>query len=181
MARRRTDDAVPRGPGNSLAVHDHAARQHQPAPERPAPQRPQERRRADAVGRDVAGDVVEVDAQADHRRLVADRVDAVDRGLHRLDVGDVGEPDVDRRQARRRRDAIEDPDVGTAGDQLLDDVRADEAGAAGDENLHRARLAARPDRDDVRTHNIVETVGATSGGMMAAPRTRSDLLSITVR
>ena len=52
-------------------------------------ERAQQHRGAEVVVGDVVGDVAEVDAEADHRRLVADRVDARDRARDRVRVAHV--------------------------------------------------------------------------------------------
>ena len=97
----------------------------------------------------VVGDVGEVDAEADHGRLVADRRDALDRA-RRPRPGRGRRP----RSARRavevvrplavggRAERVEHADLGPAREQRVDDVGADEAGAAGDEDrpARRARL-----------------------------------------
>ena len=88
----------------------------------------------------VVGDVLEVDAEADHGRLVADGVDAVQRALDGLGVADVvavGE--------------IEHPDVVPVLAQRIDDVRADEAGATGDEDHGRTVGALGPRCAGMRT------------------------------
>ena len=74
------DVAVLVAPVPALAVDDHAAGQHQPAPERPPPQGLEQGGGAGVVVGDVGADVAEVDAQPDLGRLVADGVDAGDRG-----------------------------------------------------------------------------------------------------
>ena len=107
-------------------------------------QRPQQLRRAEIVVRHVVRRVGEVDPEADHRRLVADRVDPADgvprastsrRSTHRY-VGAVVQV-VGRRRVGRREEVIDDHDLVAAVDQLVDDGRADEAGAAGHQDSHR--------------------------------------------
>ena len=81
----------------------------------------------DDVGRHVA----EVDPQPDHRGLVADVVDAVERALDRIGVADVGSgPEV------------EHADVLAGGAQRVDDVRAHEPCASGDQHEHDLSLRA---------------------------------------
>ncbi len=79
--------------------------------------------------RDVVGHVEEVDAQPDHPGLVADVVDAGERALDRIGVADV--PSGPR---------VEHADVVAGGAQRVGDVRADEAGASGDEHEHHASV-----------------------------------------
>ena len=89
-----------RGPGatgpcscagvGALAVDDHRAGEDQPTDA--GPRHPgQQDGGPEVVVPGVGGQVVEVDAEADHRRLVRDRVDAVERAV-----------DGDRRRGRRR-------------------------------------------------------------------------------
>ena len=116
--------------------------EHEPAGEAPARERAQQHGGAQVVVRDVVGDVAEVDAQADHRRLVADRVDAARArrstasGVAHVASGPRSTPsDVVRPPARRRvGECVEHAHPCPSGDERVDDVRADEAGSAGDED-----------------------------------------------
>ena len=95
---------------------------------------------------DVVGDVADVGAEADHRRLVADVIDAAQRAGHGRAVAHVALDELGRRIEVVRAGGVgggmqpvEDPHVVAAREQRVDDVRADEAGAAGDEHAaHRA-------------------------------------------
>ena len=86
----------------------------------------EQHRRAEVVVADVVADVVEVDAEADHRRLVADRVDAGERRPHGGGIADVAEDVVDVGRVVPQRSQVEDAHFLAAVDELLDDVRADE-------------------------------------------------------
>ncbi len=78
---------------------------------------------------DVVGRVGEVEAEADHRRLVADRVHPLDRG--RRD-GRVGEVALDQLGGRVQvvgaagvgggMEAVEDADLAAFGDEQIDQV-----------------------------------------------------------
>ena len=107
-------------------------------------QRPEQNRGAEIVLGDVVGDVGEVDAEPDHRRLVTHRVDAPgglrDRGeiLHVVPVIlDSWIEVVGTAAVSGRMQAVEHDDFVVGGDQLIDDVRADESGAAGHEDAHQ--------------------------------------------
>ncbi len=100
----------------------------------------QQDRRPGVVVVDVVGHVVEVDAEADLRGLVGDRVDAA----HRIGDGG-GIAHVARAPLRpgivdgAGLPEVEDAHLRARVEQRLDDVGADEAGAAGDEDAHRRR------------------------------------------
>ncbi len=84
---------------------------------------------AEVVGGDVVADLGEVEAEADHRRLVADRVDPLDRG--RGDGG-VGEVALDQLGGRVQvvgaprvgggMEAVEDAHLVPFGDEQIDQV-----------------------------------------------------------
>ena len=125
---------------------------------RPRKRRRASARRSTAVPRslcdDVVGHVEEVDAQPDHRGLVADVVDAGERALDGIGVADV--PSGPR---------VEHADVVAAGAQGVGDVRADEAGASGDEHEHHAqRTAVTRDRE-----GVLRTCSASRNGIAAGP------------
>ena len=111
-------------------------------PVKPRGERAQQHRRAEVVVGDVVGDVAEVDAEPDHRRLVADRRDAVDRARDHVRIADVALDQLGARVEVVRPLAVRglEQDVSStrtsrpAREQRVDDVRADEAGAAGDED-----------------------------------------------
>ena len=84
----------------------------------------------------VAGHVAHVDAQADPGRLVAHRVHAVDRRPGHRRVTQVADEVLGAGVLPQRFLAVEDPDAGAARHQLVDDVRPDEAGPAGDQDPH---------------------------------------------
>ena len=135
----------------ALAVDDHARGQHERAVEAARGERAQQLRRPEVVVGDVVGDVAEVDAEADHRRLVADRGDAFQRALEHVAVAHVALDElgalvevVGPLAVRGLEQQVEDPHVVTLLEQGVDDVGADEAGAAGDEDHRRGRLASGP-------------------------------------
>ena len=147
-ARRRPDDPVLRAGVAALAVDDHARGEHEPAREPRRRQRAQEHGGAEVVVGHVVGDVADVGAEAHHRRLVADRSGAGDRPRGRGGVADVAlEPlgarvEVVRPLAvRGRQQAVEDAHLVPALEQRVDDVGADEAGAAGDEDRSQGARA----------------------------------------
>ena len=71
------------------------------------------------------------------RREVHDRIAALDGGADSVAIGEVRERGVDLALGvPGRRDEVEDPRLVACYGQLVDDVRADEARAAGNENLH---------------------------------------------
>ena len=82
-------------PVPAFAVHDHAARQHEPPPEALLVQRGQQDGGAGVVVADIRGRVGEVDTQTDHGGLVADGVDARDRHAHGVGVTNVGSVNID--------------------------------------------------------------------------------------
>ncbi len=106
-------------------------------------------RGAGVVRRDVVGGVLEVDTEADLRRLVADDVDALECRFERGAVADVA---VHERQALLLVGAddlggvavhvvaqrVEDADLVALGEGAADDRGADEARAAGDEQAAHA-------------------------------------------
>ena len=113
----------------ALAVDDHAAGEDQRAAEVGARQRREQPRGAEVVGGDVVGDLGEVEAEADHRRLVADRVDPLDRGRRDGGVGEVALDQLGGRvqvvgpaRVGGRMEAVEDPDLAPLGDQQIDEV-----------------------------------------------------------
>ena len=90
---------------------------------------------------DVVGDVAEVDAEPDHRRLMADRGDALDRAGDHVRVAHVALDQLGARievvrplAVRGRQQACRARAPRARLEQRVDDVRADEAGAAGDED-----------------------------------------------
>ena len=105
-------------------------------------QRAQQHRGPEVVVGDVVGDVAEVDAEPDHRRLVADRRDA--RRSARGDDVRVAHVALDQLGARvevvgplavrGRQQHVEHAHLVPALEQRVDDVGADEPGAAGDED-----------------------------------------------
>ncbi len=120
------------------------------APELAAVQGAEQHRAPEVVVVHIVGDVVEIDTEADHRGLMGDGVDAGDGCLDRGRVGDVA-PDILRRRitplgprpVRSRKQHVEHPDLVTVVHEGVDDVRSDEAGAAGHEHAHQARTRGK--------------------------------------
>jgi hypothetical protein len=140
-ARRRSDDAVLGARVAALAVDDHARGEHEPARESAPGERPQQLGGRQVVVRHVGGQVVQVDAEAHHRGLVRDVVDAVgdalgDRGVAQVALDPLGRrvEVVRPRAVRRGQQRVDRADGVPGGEQLVDDVRADEPGAAGHED-----------------------------------------------
>jgi hypothetical protein len=125
----RSDDAVSRASIAAVAVDDHAARDYQSASELASVQRAEQATGAEIVAADVFIDVIEVDAEADHGRVVRDRVDAIESGVQRGCVGHVG-PYVfgvivevfGFVVVRRGVQDVDDDDLVTVGDQTVDDM-----------------------------------------------------------
>ena len=134
VARRGAGRARPspcsRAPVATLAVDDHAARQHEAAGEaarRSAPAAPRCRGRCGPR----SGDVVEVDAEPDHRGLVADRVDAArprdgdgGRDVAHEQLGAADEVRARRRAPREQR--VDGTHLVAVREEGVDDVGADE-------------------------------------------------------
>ena len=129
----------------ALPVDHHRAGQHQP-PDLRAVHRGEHDGGAEVVVTDVRGQVLQVHAEPHHRRLMAHGVDAVEGVVRQLtDVGmqPLG-PVVGRgRPAVRGETAVDggeqgvqDPHLVTGVEQGRHDVAADEAGAAGDQDVH---------------------------------------------
>ena len=111
-----------------------------------AGERAQQLRRREVVVADVLRQVAEVDADADHRRLVRDGAGAGDRAGRDVRVAQVAlDPlravrrSLGALAVRRGQQRVDDPHGMAGGQQALDDVRADEAGAAGHED-HVSRI-----------------------------------------
>jgi hypothetical protein len=106
----------------------------------------QQGRGAQVVVAHVVDDIAELLAQADHGRLVADRIDAVQGTVQHaggLRVGQVGVEVLDvvaqvggPAGMGARVEAVEGDDLVAGLDQEVDDVAADEAGPAGDQDAH---------------------------------------------
>ena len=104
-------------------------------------ERAQQHGGAEVVVADVVRDVADVGAEAHHRRLVADRGGAGDGPRGRGGIADVALDPLRARvevvrplAVRGRQQAVEDAHLVAALEQRVDDVGADEAGAAGDED-----------------------------------------------
>ena len=131
---------------------------------RPANRRAASRLSSTADTQVVVGNVIlhveDVLAQANHGRLVTDRVHPVKRRIDRRGI-----PDVALNKLRARIEVIRTPDIGSrqqgvqnpdlvAGRyELVDDVRSDEPGSAGDEDH-----ASRPYVTDARAPRRVRTL-----------------------
>ena len=160
-ARRRAHDAVLGAGVAALAVDDHAGGEHQPAGEAARGKRLEQDGGAEVVVADVVGDVLEVAAEADHRRLVTHRGHARHRAGDGVRVAEValdplgaGVQVVGPLAMRVGQQHVEHADFVAAVEQRVDDVRADEAGAAGHED--RALHGAGP----YRRHWSVMAAGA---------------------
>jgi hypothetical protein len=128
----------------ALAVDHHAGGQDERACEVAVGERSEQLSGGQVVVGNVVGDVAEVRAEADHRRLVADRVDPVDRGAGDVGVAQVGMDELGGLRETRwdavvgaGQQRVDDPDLVTTRDKRVGDVRSDEAGAARDEDPHR--------------------------------------------
>ena len=101
---------------------------------------------AQVVVADVVDHVAELPAQADHGRLMADRVDAVQGAVQHVGGSRVGEVGVDVLDVVAQVggaagvgpgvEPVEGDDLVAGIDQEVDDVAADEAGPAGDQDTH---------------------------------------------
>ena len=147
--------AVIGAPVAALPVDDHAAGQDQPAAEARRGERAQQHRGAEVVVADVLGRCRACPTpEPDHRRLVADGVDSAQRRAD--DVGDratspvdelgVGVEVVRRGGVRRRQQQVQHAHSVARVHERVDDVRADEPGASGDENHRAARYGDRAHR-----------------------------------
>ncbi len=126
-----------------LAVDDHAACEHEAPADAGGGELAQQDRGAQVVVADVVDDVAEVDAEPDHRRLVADVIDA---GQATSDDRGVAHVTVDPLRARvqvvrpsrvsARQQSVEADHVVARVEQRVDDVRPDEPRGAGDEDPH---------------------------------------------
>ncbi len=164
-ARRRTDDAMLWTGVATLAVDDHARREHQAPGEAPFGQSTQQHRRAGVVVAHIVGDIEEVGAEADHPGLVADVDHALERALDGRRVADVALDEVRlAREVTRRmgmgEQRVEYPHLEPFGDQGVDDMRADEPGSAGDE-YHRGCAAARTRVMSRTARSVPRTVPVT--------------------
>jgi hypothetical protein len=90
---------------------------------------------------DVRGQVAEVDAEPDHRRLMAYVGDAGDGPLRHGGIPQIALDQVRRRveirgplAMRGRQERVEHADLLPGLQERVDDVRADEAGASGDQD-----------------------------------------------
>ncbi len=157
-ARARRDGPVQRAPVPALAVHHHRTGEDE-VPHRLAGHRGEQHRGAQVVAAGVGGRVVEVQPQAHHRRLVADRVHPGERLPDGGGVPYVPPPELHPGGQRRHRPGgmhggqqrVQHPDFVARRHQGPDDRRTDEPGAAGDQNPHARRRyrpgTARPRQD----------------------------------
>ncbi len=136
QAERRV--LVDDGRAGRVAVHPDRAREDEAAAAVVAHGLEQRLRAADVhevgAGR-LAGDEVDVGDRGEMQEGVA----ALDRGAHVLVDAEVAQHEVDvARRSVGRRHQVEDAGLVPVGLEPVDDVGADEAGAAGDEDLHPA-------------------------------------------
>ena len=149
--------AAVRRPVGALAVDRHRRRHHQLAQLGAALDDAFEQHRgAERVHRHVALDLVHRLADAHGRGLVEDRLDAVERARHGRAVAHVADQQLGAAGSRcaGRCAASARAPAGSRlsstrtrvarGDERVHEVRADEAGAAGDEDLHAASLPTLP-------------------------------------
>ena len=135
-------------PVTALAVDHHRAGEHQP-PDPGAVHRREQHGGAEVVVPDVGRQVLQVDAEPDHRRLVADGVNAVQGGAGQFpDVG-LGPLGAGVERIRPvagvdgRQQGIEHPHLMAAIQQGRRDVSADEARTAGQEDAHGRTVRAK--------------------------------------
>ncbi|CAA9499460.1 MAG: hypothetical protein AVDCRST_MAG13-2133 [uncultured Solirubrobacteraceae bacterium] len=143
LPRARPHLAVLRARVAALAVDHHGRGLHEPPAEPAGGEGAQEDGGAQVVVGDVVGDVADVRPEADHRRLVADGVDPVER---RVDVGALAHVAADERRARGEvvgqarvrggMQVVQQPHVVPRREERLRDVAADEAGASRDQDEH---------------------------------------------
>ena len=133
----------------ALAVDDHRGGEHQARYARGA-HRLQQHGRARHVDIAIGGQVGQVDAEADQGGLMADRVDAVQRPPTAQRVADIGDDQLGRggpvagpAVVHGRGERVQAADVVPGGERRVGDVRADEAGRAGDQDVH-VRSETRP-------------------------------------
>jgi hypothetical protein len=94
LSRYWLDGSATPAPVRPLSVDDHAAGQHKAATEMPSAEFSQESGRRQVVVLHVLGDVVEVPAEADLRRLMADGVGAFEDISPQLRLVQIGAPVV---------------------------------------------------------------------------------------
>jgi hypothetical protein len=137
-------------PVEPLAVERHARRHHEArerAPLRPLGHRLEQHRGAHVVDARVAGDLVHALADPHRRGEVVDRVDAVERPVHRAAVAHVAHHQLDlgievlgaapvggRVAVHLLRERVERPHAMAVSQEQVGEVRADEARAAGDQD-----------------------------------------------
>nr|BFE70066.1 hypothetical protein GCM10020092_033670 [Actinoplanes digitatis] len=138
-ARGRAGRAVYGAGVRAFAVHDHRAGQHESVHTGPG-HLGEQHGGAEIVAADVLRQIVEVDAHADHGRLVHDRLDAAQRVGDRGPVPDIGPVHRSTVDGVRRRGGVcggmadvEDADLVPGVLEGGGHVGADETGAAGHE------------------------------------------------
>ncbi len=94
--------------------------------------------------RGVGRNVIEIDPETDHRRLVRDEVDATNRVANRIRVTDVADDVLDA--AGVRGTYVEHHRLESGRDRRLDDVRTDEAGTPGDQHPIHGAFTVRAER-----------------------------------
>jgi hypothetical protein len=109
--------------------------------------------RAEGVGVHVTADLVHRLADADLRRLMEDRVDAVDGTRHEIGVGDVAVQELDAvgnvlgaaRVVDLGDEAVENAHGVPSLEQRLGEMRPDEPGSPGHEYAQLAQPGSPPD------------------------------------
>nr|BFF14847.1 hypothetical protein GCM10025699_61500 [Microbacterium flavescens] len=175
-ARRGALGAAVAGAVAALAVDDHRRRDDQPVDARSI-HRGEHDGGAELVRRHVVGGVLEVDAEADLRRLMADGVDSDQRGVDDVGVAHVAVHEVDPlvegggAAVHVGAQRVEHPHAPPAPEGLLDDGRADEPGTTGDQQqageARRGPVGARVGHSAVRraATGRASTAATASAGM----------------
>ena len=131
----------------AFSIHDHAAGKHKTAGEAAVVQRAQQDRGTEIIGSHIVIDVAEVAAEPDHRRMMAQRVDAIDRVAGEGRIGEIAPAvlGVCRKifglaVMGTWVQAVGDAHLVAAMDEKIDDMGSDESGTAGDEHAHLSVL-----------------------------------------
>ena len=128
---------------DAFAVNHHRTRQRQPLDAR-ARHAGEQLGGAGIVGGRVVGQILHIDAEADLGGEMQHGLDAAERAIERARVAHIRGHAVRRRRAASRpvrmhvgAQRIEHAHLMAARQQLAQHMLADEAGAAGEKNLHR--------------------------------------------